>query len=96
MTYPDGRINTYTFDNNHLPYTTTSNSTVVATYHFNAVNAPDTKTLGNNVSLNIEYNNRYQIKKHEWKKNGVPITGYNYGHDSVGNRIWSENIVVDY
>jgi len=94
LTYPNGRINSYTFDDNHLPYTTTSNSTVVATYQFNAVNAPVTKTLGNNVSLNIEYNNRYQIKKHDWKLNGNTITGYNYGHDSVGNRLYSENLVA--
>ena len=94
LTYPNNRVNSYTFDNNHLPYTTTSNSTVVATYHFNAVNAPVTKTLGNYVSLNIEYNNRYQITKHDWKLNGNSITGYNYGHDSVGNRLYSENLVT--
>ena len=46
------------------------------------------------MSLNIEYNNRYQISKHDWKKNGVTTAGYNYGHDSVGNRIWSENLVT--
>jgi len=83
-----------TFDNNHLPSTIVSNSTTVATYAFNGVNAPTTKTLGNTVSLNIEYNNRYQIKKHDWKLNGNTIAGYNYGHDSIGNRIWSENLVT--
>ncbi len=94
LTYPNGRINEYTFDNNHLPNTIVSNSTTVATYTFNGVNAPTTKTLGNTVSLNIEYNNRYQITKHDWKKNGITIAGYNYGQDSVGNRIWSENLVT--
>jgi len=93
LTYPNGRINDYTFDNNHLPSTIVSNSTIVATYTFNSVNAPTTKTLGNTVSLNIEYNNRYQITKHDWKKNGITISGYNYGQDNVGNRIWSENLV---
>jgi len=83
-----------TFDNNHLPNTIVSNSTTVATYAFNGVNAPITKKLGNTVSLNIEYSNRYQIKKHDWKLNGNTIAGYNYGHDSVGNRIWSENLVT--
>gem|GEM_PF-4308019 len=82
-----------TFDNNHLPNTIVSNSTTVATYAFNGVNAPITKKLGNTVSLNIEYNNRYAITKHDWKLNGNTIAGYNYGHDSVGNRIWSENLV---
>jgi len=57
-----------TFDNNHLPHTIVSNSTTVATYAFNAVNAPTIKTLGNTVSLNIEYNNRYAITKHDWKE----------------------------
>jgi len=94
LTYPNGRVNTYSFDNNHLPNTIVSNSTTVATYTFNGVNAPVTKALGNTVSLNIEYNNRYQISKHDWKKSGVTIAGYNYGHDSVGNRIWSENLVT--
>ena|GEM_PF-1074743 len=94
LTYPNGRVNSYTFDNNHLPNTIVSNNTTVATYTFNSVNAPETKTLGNNVSLNFEYNNRYQITKHDWKKNGVTIAGYNYGHDNVGNRIWSENLVT--
>ena len=71
--YPNGRLNEYTYDNNHLMNTVSSNGTIVADYDFNAVNAPITKTMGNGVVLNIQYNNRYQVTKHEWKKNALTV-----------------------
>ncbi len=42
----------------------------------------------------FKYKNRYQITRRYWKLNGNTIAGYNNGHDSVGNRRYSENLVT--
>src|SRR5690606_32395482 len=79
---------------NHLPYQIVTTEGTVAAYTYNAVNAPISKALGNGVTLTAEYDNRYRITKHEWKYSSTTFTGYSYGYDSVGNRLYSEDLVV--
>ena len=86
ITYPSGRLVTYTFDKAGRPVTAAAGATTLvsgATYL--PLGPPSTLTLGNGTTTTRQYDNRYRITENKLTASNGTRADYTYSYDNAGN-----------
>jgi RHS repeat-associated protein len=95
ITYPSGRMVSYTLDFADRPSTASSAGTLLVTGATYLPFGPMTQlSYGNGTVATRTYDNRYRILTNKLTQGGTTIAEYDYGYDSAGN-ITSIADVVD-
>jgi RHS repeat-associated protein len=86
MTYPSGRVVTYTFDFADRPSTASSGGTNLVSASSYAPFGPLTElTQGNGAVVTRQFDTRYRIMQNKLTRSGTTLAQYDYGYDNAGN-----------
>jgi RHS repeat-associated protein len=86
ITYPSGRVVTYTFDFADRPLSASSGGTTLVQSAAYRPFGPMTQVIfGNGTTKSITYDQRERVLQHELTGSGGTIASYGYAHDPAGN-----------